>query len=88
MPHMGWNDIRAVRDHPVLAGIGDGSYFYFVHSYFVTPERDGHRLTVTAYGEEFASGVADGNLVAFQFHPEKSSASGLRLLENFSRMCG
>jgi len=88
VPHMGWNDIRAVRDHPVLAGIGDGSYFYFVHSYFVTPERDGHRLTVTAYGEEFASGVADGNLVAFQFHPEKSSASGLRLLENFSRMCG
>jgi len=88
VPHMGWNDIRVVRDHPVLSGIGDGSYFYFVHSYFVAPDRDGHRLTVTAYGEEFTSGVAEGNLVAFQFHPEKSSAAGLRLLENFSSMCG
>ncbi len=87
VPHMGWNDIRVLRDHPVLEGIAEGSYFYFVHSYYVIPERDEHRLTLTAYGEEFVSGVADGNLVAFQFHPEKSSGAGLRLLENFASQC-
>jgi len=87
VPHMGWNDIRVLRDHPVLEGLAEGSYFYFVHSYYVIPERDEHRLTLTQYGEEFVSGVADGNLVAFQFHPEKSSGAGLRLLENFASQC-
>ncbi|MDI6829901.1 MAG: imidazole glycerol phosphate synthase subunit HisH [Actinomycetota bacterium] len=87
VPHMGWNDIRVLRDHPVLEGLAEGSYFYFVHSYYVIPERDEHRLTLTQYGEEFVSGVADGNLVAFQFHPEKSSEAGLRLLENFASQC-
>ncbi len=87
IPHMGWNDIRTLRPHPVLEGIKDGSYFYFVHSYYVVPEREEHRLTLTEYGDDFVSGVACDNLVAFQFHPEKSSGAGLRLLENFASMC-
>ncbi len=87
VPHMGWNDIRKAKDHAVLAGIPDGSYFYFVHSYYVVPEEEECRITLTEYGEDFVSGVALGNLVAVQFHPEKSSSAGLRLLENFASMC-
>lgn len=88
VPHMGWNDIRLVGIHPVMEGIEEGSYFYFVHSYYVVPERDEHRLTLTRYGDDFVSGVAAKNLVAFQFHPEKSSNAGLRILDNFASLCG
>ncbi|NPV59021.1 MAG: imidazole glycerol phosphate synthase subunit HisH [Actinobacteria bacterium] len=88
VPHMGWNDIRLAGMHPAMAGIEEGSYFYFVHSYYVVPERDEHRLTLTGYGDDFVSGVAAKNLVAFQFHPEKSSSAGLRILDNFASLCG
>ncbi len=88
VPHMGWNDIRFARTHPVLEGIEEGSFFYFVHSYYVVPAQTDVTLTITAYGDDFASGVAERDLVAFQFHPEKSSSSGLRILDNFARICG
>ncbi len=88
VPHIGWNDVRCARAHPVLAGVAEGSFFYFVHSYYVVPGESGDGLTVTGYCIDFASGAARGNLVAFQFHPEKSSSSGMRILDNFARICG
>ncbi len=87
VPHMGWNDIGMAGSHPVLAGIEDDSFFYFVHSYYVEPEREEDVLTTTDYGLIFASGAAFDNVVAFQFHPEKSSRPGLRILDNFARWC-
>ncbi len=85
VPHMGWNRVRQVRTHPLWAGIADGEYFYFVHSYYVAPT-DG-RLTVgdSDYGVTFTCAVAQDNIFATQFHPEKSAAAGLRLYENFTR---
>ena len=87
IPHMGWNDARKRKDHPILEGVEDGSFFYFVHSYYVSLGDEDDALTMTDYGLNFASGVARDNLVAFQFHPEKSSKTGLRILDNFARMC-
>lgn len=87
VPHMGWNDIKVAKEHLVLAGVEDGSFFYFVHSFYVVPERREDVLTTTGYGLNFASGAAFGNVVAFQFHPEKSSQAGLRILDNFARWC-
>jgi len=87
VPHMGWNDVRFVRRHAVLEGVEEGSFFYFVHSYYVVPAGRDDSLTVTTYGIDFTSGVARDRLAAFQFHPEKSSASGLRILDNFARTC-
>ncbi|OFW55984.1 MAG: imidazole glycerol phosphate synthase, glutamine amidotransferase subunit [Candidatus Solincola sediminis] len=84
VPHMGWNDLGFGKSHPILDGVKEGSFFYFVHSYYVRPKADEHILTVTDYGSRFASGVSSGKLVAFQFHPEKSSDTGLRLLDNFA----
>ena len=86
IPHMGWNDARFERPHPVLEEVGEGSFFYFVHSYYVVADEPGDCLTTTSYGIDFASGAARGNLVAFQFHPEKSSSAGLRILDGFARM--
>lgn len=84
VPHMGWNSITRVRPHPVLAGIDDGSEFYFVHSYYPVPAAAADRLAVSEYaGVTFASLVGRDNLVASQFHPEKSGRAGLRLLQNF-----
>ena len=87
VPHMGWNDLIFARSHPMLEGVEEGSFFYFVHSYYVRPKASQDILTLTDYGSRFASGVACGNLVAFQFHPEKSSQGGLRLLDNYARLC-
>jgi imidazole glycerol-phosphate synthase subunit HisH len=87
IPHMGWNDVAFRQDHPILRGVNEGSFFYFVHSYYLRPRSDEEILMVTEYGSTFVSSVASGNLVAFQFHPEKSSQDGLRLLENFAAMC-
>lgn len=83
VPHMGWNDVRFLRKHPLWRGIDDGAYFYFVHSYYVAPEDP--RVTVgrTRYGVEFSSAIARENLFAVQFHPEKSARTGLTLLRNF-----
>ncbi|MFW6236857.1 MAG: imidazole glycerol phosphate synthase subunit HisH [Desulfosudaceae bacterium] len=85
IPHMGWNHIRPRRDHPVLAGIAADDQFYFVHSYFPEPADESDVAAATDYGLSFASVLARDNLVATQFHPEKSGAAGLRLLDNFCR---
>ena len=85
-PHMGWNTLRLVRPHPVLEGVGDGAYCYFVHSYYPRPADPSLVVAETEYGGAFASVVARGNLVATQFHPEKSGAAGLRLYANFLRL--
>ncbi len=84
IPHMGWNAVRILKDHPILEGIEDGSYFYFVHSYYVVPEDD-VAVTTTSYGIDFVSAIARDNIFACQFHPEKSQKVGLRLLKNFAR---
>lgn len=89
VPHMGWNQSRAVRPHPVLDGIPAGTDFYYVHSYFPTPADRGDVIAETEYGGTvFASMVGRNNLVACQFHAEKSGKWGLRLLENFCRWSG
>lgn len=83
VPHMGWNSIKKVRPHPVLEGISDGSYFYFLHSYYVVPEDGEVVVATTSYGVDFVSAVASRNIFACQFHPEKSQKVGLRVLKNF-----
>ncbi|NPB05845.1 MAG: imidazole glycerol phosphate synthase subunit HisH [Aquificae bacterium] len=86
VPHMGWNEIHPKKDHPTLEGLKEGDYFYFVHSFFVSPKDPSVVLTETDYdGFFFTSGVAFENVVAFQFHPEKSQKKGLKVLENFKR---
>ena len=84
-PHMGWNEVNFERPHPVLEGVESGSYFYFVHSYYADPEDQSLVLGTTDYASQFCSVIARDNLVATQFHPEKSGALGLRLYENFLR---
>jgi glutamine amidotransferase len=88
IPHMGWNTISQVKDHPLLHGIDRGAWFYFVHSFYPDPAEDGDVVARTSYGIEFASVVSKGNVFATQFHPEKSGAPGLTILENFSRWDG
>lgn len=88
IPHMGWNDIKIKNRPPVLQNIADGSYLYFVHSYYVAPEDKGVIATTTSYGIEFASSVWKENIFACQFHPEKSQKTGLRILKNFGDMKG
>jgi glutamine amidotransferase len=83
VPHMGWNSIKIKNRPPILEGIPDGEYFYFVHSYYVAPEDEGIIAATTDYGVEFTSMVWRDNVFAVQFHPEKSQAMGLKLLENF-----
>ena len=83
VPHMGWNSLRIIRRAPELAGIDDGAYVYFVHSYYPVPLDASVVATTTPYGEEFASSVVRDNVFACQFHPEKSQRIGLRLLDNF-----
>lgn len=83
VPHMGWNEVQQVAAHPLWNGIADGSRFYFVHSYYVEPATPDVIAGATQYGISFTSAVARANIFAVQFHPEKSAADGLRLLENF-----
>jgi glutamine amidotransferase len=83
VPHMGWNEVRQVEPHPLWKGIADGTRFYFVHSYYVEPASPEVIAGATHYGITFTSAVARANIVAVQFHPEKSASAGLRLLENF-----
>ena len=87
VPHMGWNELSLVRDHPVLAGL-DGEAFYFVHSYYPEPEQTQDLIGETEYGTRFCSAAGRENLVAVQFHPEKSSGAGLKLYENFLSWAG
>jgi glutamine amidotransferase len=88
VPHMGWNSLRIARRAPALAGIADGDYVYFVHSYYPVPDDPAVVATTTGYGFEFASSVSRDNVFACQFHPEKSQRVGLRLLENFVGIVG
>lgn len=83
VPHMGWNEVRQAEAHPLWQGIADGARFYFVHSYYVEPATPEVIAGTTHYGIAFTSAVARANVFAVQFHPEKSAAAGLRLLENF-----
>jgi glutamine amidotransferase len=83
IPHMGWNRVRQTRPHPLWDGVEDDSYFYFVHSYYVEPERPGVIAGQTDYGGTFTCAVAQDNIFAVQFHPEKSAAAGLRIYANF-----
>jgi glutamine amidotransferase len=85
IPHMGWNRIHPRREHPLFAGIGPKDEFYFVHGFFPVPDQAEDVLAVTQYGVEFASVIGHRNLVATQFHLEKSGRPGLRMLENFCR---
>jgi glutamine amidotransferase len=83
VPQMGWNRVRQTRAHPLWEGVEDGSYFYFVHSYYAAPENHHDTIGEADYGGMYACAVARDNLVATQFHPEKSAAAGLRLYRNF-----
>lgn len=85
VPHMGWNSVALLRGHPVFEGIPEASYFYFVHSYYAAPSDPSWLAGATRYGVEFASVLAKDNVVATQFHPEKSGAVGLRLYDNFMK---
>jgi glutamine amidotransferase len=83
VPHMGWNRVRQRIHHPVWDGIDDNAYFYFVHSYYPAPDDQSVVIGETEYGVTFASVLARDNVVATQFHPEKSGADGLRFYANF-----
>ncbi len=86
VPQIGWNTVWLKYEHPLLDGIPNASYFYFVHSYYVDPAEREMTLGATEYGIDFASVVARENVVATQFHPEKSADLGLRLYANFARI--
>jgi glutamine amidotransferase len=86
VPQVGWNQVRQHGAHPLLAGIGDNAFFYFVHSYFCEVDDQAVVIGETEYGAPYASVVAQGIVCGVQFHPEKSQAAGLRLLANFSNM--
>lgn len=83
VPHMGWNTVVPVRDHPLWHGIATNDRFYFVHSYYVAPEDEGVVAAHTEYGIDFCCVAAFGSTFAVQFHPEKSQRPGLALLSNF-----
>lgn len=85
IPHMGWNDIAATGDHPILEGVDTRAQFYFVHSYYPAPDKEEDVIATTDYGISFASVIGHKNVIATQFHLEKSGRHGLQVLENF---CG
>ncbi|MBK7984478.1 MAG: imidazole glycerol phosphate synthase subunit HisH [Candidatus Competibacteraceae bacterium] len=84
VPHMGWNQVHQLGEHPLWRGIPQDSRFYFVHSYYLQPEDAALVTGRTEYGFGFASAIARDNMFAVQFHPEKSAQAGLRLLANFA----
>lgn len=86
VPHMGWNSIRITKRAPHLAGVADGAYFYFVHSYYVEPADPEIVASTTEYGTEFSSSIWKDNVFACQFHPEKSQTLGLGLLKEFGKL--
>ncbi len=86
VPHMGWNRLNFQKSHSLLKGLPQESYVYFVHSYYVVPDDPEIIATRTDYGLEFASSIARDNIFACQFHPEKSQAIGLKILDNFARL--
>jgi glutamine amidotransferase len=86
VPQIGWNQVKFQKADPLLEGIPDGSYFYFVHSYYPQLSRKQDELGGAEYGEHFSAVVRRGNVWGAQFHPEKSQAAGLRLLKNFATL--
>lgn len=86
VPHMGWNEAKKAKESSLLEGIKDNEFFYFVHSYYAVPSDRSVNLTTTGYGVDFTSSVEAGNVMACQFHPEKSQKAGLRVLKNFSEI--
>ena len=83
VPHMGWNTVAKVADAPLLRHVNDGDYYYFVHSYYVQPKDQGVVALTCQYDQTFCAAVWKDNMMATQFHPEKSQANGLKLLEHF-----
>jgi imidazole glycerol-phosphate synthase subunit HisH len=83
LPHVGWNDVSIVKDHPILRNLSSKPIFYFVHTFKFVPKSDDVVAAKCKYGEEFAAAITSENIFATQFHPEKSQGAGLRLLENF-----
>ncbi len=88
VPHMGWNQVRQTIDHPLWSDVPDNSRFYFVHSYYVQTDMRDMVSGITNYGADFVATLADGNIFATQFHPEKSQTVGLTLLRNFLQWDG
>ncbi len=88
VPHMGWNRVHQLIDHPIWHGIEQDSRFYFVHSYYIEAQRSGDIAASCEHGPAFAAALAKGNLFAAQFHPEKSHTAGLKLLKNFVEWSG
>ena len=86
VPHMGWNQLDIRRPAPLLEGIAEGTYVYFVHSYYVAPKDSRVIATETDYGGSFCSMIWRDNVFATQFHPEKSQSEGLRMLRNFAEL--
>lgn len=85
IPHMGWNKLKVTNDSPILKGI-DGEYFYFVHSYHVIPDDDEIIAGTCDYGSSVVASLSQNNLFSTQFHPEKSSKAGLKILKNFTNL--
>jgi glutamine amidotransferase len=85
VPQMGWNQVEARVEHPLLNGIPNGASFYFVHSFYVQPDDEATIVATTEYGVRFPSILAQGNVFATQFHPEKSGSHGLLIYRNFVR---
>jgi glutamine amidotransferase len=83
IPHMGWNIVNPVIQHPLTAGLEDKARFYFVHSFYAELLSEKHSVMTTNYGNDFASVIATNNVMGVQFHPEKSHKYGLKLLNNF-----
>jgi len=83
VPQMGWNQVQQRKPHPIWDGVADGSYFYFVHSYYAVPDQMDHALGETVYGLPFCCAAGRDNIFATQFHPEKSASAGLQLYKNF-----
>ena len=87
LPHIGWNAAKAKAGSRLFEGIPTGADFYFVHSYAVKANRDEDVAATCEYGHEFAAAIESGNVLATQFHPEKSHKDGYRLIENYLRIC-
>ncbi|WP_423838801.1 imidazole glycerol phosphate synthase subunit HisH [Thalassospira alkalitolerans] len=86
LPHVGWNEVQAVRSNPLTGGLEHRDYYYHVHSYVMKPRCEENVLARSEYGENFATIVGCGNVYGTQFHPEKSQVAGLNLLRNFSEL--
>ncbi len=86
VPHMGWNQLTLKKETPLFRGIADGTNVYFVHSYYVKPDDPAVVATTTSYGIDFCSAVCRDNVMATQFHPEKSQENGLKILKNFGEL--